>query len=448
MTQVGEAAALQPVLQDLQQGLKNLQQGQQDLRKDNKDLQQGQQDLQQGQQDLRNQVLELRPNTDLTATPATRADRRRQTARVLRLDEGDETVLPSTVLKALAKAKSEAEANAAMEAFLQTLKPEHFLVNCEHFDWAANVGTCDFFASRCYVERQLKDQKKQRKGTLYGIPALLDSVSAVYEGKLNLMPRDEDQIFKQLNATTATHGLLYDKNGFTLLQVAGQQGQEKALQKIWYGRWNSKGVKQLFQDQFRDEPFEEELLGKCLASSKTHMLGFLGKGGNGMFFAVKRGVQKMALKILKSKSDAELEVGALQKAYEAKLPVVQPVGAAVQVVENGSYFLMKPAGQQVTKEFARQNVPRILNTLHKLHEAGHVHGDARVQNMIIGPRNQLLWVDFLQTRGSYDESKIQDIKMLCRSLGVPANTLDECTDFSLTNKDFQRWVQEHLQREQ
>ena len=88
------------------------------------------------------------------------------------------------------------------------------------------------------------------------------------------------------------------------------------------------------------------------------------------------------------------------------------------------------------------------NTLHKLHEAGHVRGDARIHNMIIGPRNQLLWVDFLQTCGSFDESKIRDIKKLCRSLGVPASTLDECTDFSLTKKDFQRGVQEHLQREQ
>ena len=384
-------------------------------------------DLQTGQQDLRNRVLELRPNMDLTATPATRADRRRQTARVVRLDEGDGTVLPSTVQKALEKADTEGKVNAAMEAFLQTLKPDHFLVNREHFDWAANVGTCDFFASRCYIERQVKDQQKQRNGTLYGIPALPDSASAVYEGKLSLMPHHEDQIFKQLNATTATHGLLYDKKGFALQQVAGQQGQEKALQKIWYGRWHSKGVQKLFPDQFRDEPFEEQLLGKCLASSKTQMLGFLGKGGNGRVFAVKRGRQKMALKILKSKSGAELEVGALQKAYAAKLPVVEPLGDAVHVVGNGAYFLMRPVGQQVTKDFAQQNVRRILNTLHNLHEASHLHGDARIQNMIISPKNQLLWVDFFQTRGSFENSKIEDIKTLCKSVGVPANALSECS---------------------
>ena len=163
---------------------------------------------------------------------------------------------------------------------------------------------------------------------------------------------------------------------------------------------------------------------------------------------MKRGRQKMALKILKSKSDAELEVGALQKAYAAELPVVEPLCDAVHVMENGSYFLMRPVGQQVTKDFAQQNVRRILNTLHKLHEAGHVHGDARIQNMIINSKKQLLWVDFLQTRGSFENSKIEDIKTLCKSMGVPASALSECTDFSLTNKDFQHWVQEHLQREQ
>ena len=384
----------------------------------------------------------------MTATPASRADHRRKNARVERLENDVETVLPLKVQRQLKEADTEAAVNAAMEAFLKTLKPDHFLVNCEHFNWEANVGTCDFFASRCYIEKQPKWHKGQRKGTLYGIPALLDSVSAVYEGKLKLQPHHEDQIFKQLNATAATHGLLYDKDGFALLEVAGLQGQEKLLKHIWYGKWNSKGVKQLFQNQFRNEPFQEELLGRCLANSQTQMLCFLGKGGNGRVFAVKQGRRKMALKILQSKSAADLEVGALNNAHEAHLPVVKPVGDAVQVAENGSYFLMQPVGRQVTKEFAQHNVKRILNTLSKLHAASHVHGDARIQNMIIGPTGMLLWVDFLQTSGSFEVSKKNDIKTLCRSMGVPSNALEERQDFSLLSTDFQRWVQKHLKQEQ
>ncbi|CAE7858579.1 unnamed protein product, partial [Symbiodinium necroappetens] len=235
----------------------------------------------------------LKP-TPASQTPTTAAKARRQDADVRKF-EGKEggVVLSKPVRNQLKRAKDFRRVNEIMEPWLQKMVPQHFLVNCEDINWGPGLGQPDFFATRCYVA---VSPKQKRKGSHYGRPALMDSVTALFDGKLDIQISHEDRLHALLSHTSASFGLLYDKKGFRLLIAHGERGTSKQLMEIWSGVWEQGGTLQFLAEKFA-EPAHERRLGACLADCGATMLGFLGQGGFGRVFKVKRKNAHYAMKV-------------------------------------------------------------------------------------------------------------------------------------------------------
>eukprot|EP00971_Amphidinium_carterae_P080246 1587870-Amphidinium_carterae.1 len=75
---------------------------------------------------------------------------------------------------------------------------------------------------------------------------------------------------------------------------------------------------------------------------------------------------------------------------------------------------MTPVGEPLTPEHCEgnlQSICKICQSLAAIHRAGYVHGDARIQNIIL-VKNDYLWVDFTGTPLETTATRIADVTTL------------------------------------
>ena len=386
----------------------------------------------------------------LSQTPHTCAAERRKWAKVQKFEgyEGEET-LDSGMQKELKQHRKDShKLNLVIEKVLKLILPRHVvLVNCEKFVWQEGIGSPDFFAACCFIPKDVCNPESEN----YGIPALLDSVTALFDGK-SAGHAAEDQMYRHLCRTVASYGLLYDAEKFQLMIVQGAKDTAKRLDEIWTGSWNQPGVVKFLSEQCeRYQPAEELLLRLCLAKCEAIVLGYLGKGRFGRVLKVRCGSKHFAMKVVVDGDTLEKEVERLKNATTTKknLPVVVPAGAVHRIegeVVRGAYFLMTQVGEPMTLEHCRkhkQAIPKICEALHACHNAGLVHGDARIQN-VIKVKSRYLWVDFASTPDATKAGMKEDILTLCSSLGVADDPRANAPSTSLTDPNFHTWVFQHI----
>ena len=287
--------------------------------------------------------------------------------------------------------------NLAIEKVLKLILPRHVvLVNCEKFVWQEGIGLPDFFAACCFIPKDVCKRESEN----YGIPALLDSVTALFDGKSagHMDGAAEDQMYRHLCRTAASYGLLYDAKKFQLMIVQRGKDTDKKLDEIWTGSWNQPGVVKFLSEQCeRYQPAEELLLRLCLDKCKATVLGYLGSLGKGRFgrvLKVQHRKKHFAMKVVTDGDTLEKEVERLKN--KKSLPVVVPAGAVHRIegeVVRGACFLMTPVGEPMTLEHCLKHkhaIPKICEALHACHNAELVHGDARIQNVIKGEERVLM----------------------------------------------------------
>ena len=398
-------------------------------------------EVQRAQVELRRHIL---PG-DLTGTPGDRAKKRRKQHEptVSEMEEKPDLepiVLPTAAIEAM----SEADFNKAMAPLLASFKPKHILVNSETLQWnfpGIGKGSADYFAARCYSPRTSRDSRN------FGVPAFRELVSALYEGKLQFEPADEDQLHRYLTGTSASRGMLYDKKGFLLMEVSGVVGVDKTLRALHKGKWSVRGALKFIQDFFEEDPPHDKRLQRCLDHGRLHVEAFLGRSQNTVYGVKRRqgDEEQLAMKIVTVDDAvyaARREHELLKNCFDLGLPVVQPVGDVEEVdVEIGAvYFLSKPIGAKVSKEFAKDNVGKIFESLAALHGKNRVHGDARLDNLI-SSNDKLLWIDLMQSPQSVECAKKRDIVTLCTSMGLKEGWEHDCAvSIDWCSPDFVAWV--------
>ena len=145
----------------------------------------------------------------------------------------------------------------------------------------------------------------------------------------------------------------------------------------------------------------------------------LGAGGYGRAYRLEGG----ALKISLGRS-MEKEYGLMGHAY-LLCPdyVVQPLKYHEQIGDDGnvlfSAYTMADCGRAVDRPVNRAMWDSLTNALFRLHEASLVHGDARLENIVMLD-NSLKWIDFYDSFSSANETnktaRRTDVNALLRSV--------------------------------
>ena len=247
-----------------------------------KELQEMQRELRENLEGIQKQLAKIaKPET--TQTPSKAAEERRQGIKEESFPGTDDGgLLSKTVLQALKQNMSDShKVNLIMEReVLGRILPKHvLLVNCETYPLADGVGQPDFFGACCYSVRE-PPKNKPKESARYGVPARLDSVTALFDGKTKrtMNGAAEDQMFRQLNATSASYGLLYTGEVFRLLIASGETFH-KRLTRIVNGSWATRGVVKFLAKECEEyQPLHELRLQACLEDSKTKMMEHLGEG--------------------------------------------------------------------------------------------------------------------------------------------------------------------------
>ena len=160
---------------------------------------------------------------------------------------------------------------------------------------------------------------------------------------------------------------------------------------------------------------------------------FLGAGGSGRVFAVKREGDDApsALKVssVLSKDELEYEFDILQEAEAAGAPVVSAVRGTLTFFHDpaagGSYrgggFLLRHVCARATISSEARCIAA-FEALRALHEAGFAHGDARLPNLLVHGRGEgaeegkLAWIDLREPEGVAREALRADARALAGSV--------------------------------
>eukprot|EP00971_Amphidinium_carterae_P261979 5196401-Amphidinium_carterae.2 len=404
--------------------------------------------------DTRQDVMETKKRLapiPLSGTPATRAKERRVQAKEFRFEdkEGEGALSPED-LQSVRGHQTEKLMNCAFRPILAKIVPKCFLVDSQAFKWEAGVASGDFFAAQCYEprvpgksrKRKSKAQEGKECGALAredhesdgqpvggqaqevaeegaeedveeleaqptGVPALMDSVTVVFEGKRDSIQQgDQDQLHRYLSATSADCGLLYDPDKFLLMVASGEIGTEKRVKEIHEGNWSQPGALPFLHEMCkRLEPPNEYHLRLTLQDSQTTMDKFLGKGNHGRVFQVQGTDEIYAMKISTDITLLEKEVERLRECRKYDLPVVEPKTDVLHVKDGSevkcAYFLMQPVGKQITVKSCQTSlglIDKLFAALQAIHNRHIVHGDARIQNIIQledeDEKNSCLWTSW------------------------------------------------------
>lgn len=326
------------------------------------------------------------------------------------------------------------------------------LVNTEHIKWVsvdAESSACDqkpdfaacypwLFESKAAYNTESPGLKEARTKVseemdgeiIYGKPfwKSRDGIETVFETKrcytsegLGELVNYQAHICKGMGSNIVSKGVLLWNKGFMLVRV-----QNQVPVSICKALWTSSGSKKLFEDFVKPDnkiAWMTALQHICEAQ-KLQLVdhGFLGHGSSGHVFQV-RTVEGVlcALKVVTGTA----EVVGLEREYDAiacmhtkysqlqKNSQLQLVDLAnhpfikvpsiwrdsVSSVVPAAAYLMSDVGTPALCSTYQQRL-EIFISLSKFHQAGYVHGDPRIANVImIG--GDLRWIDVMSSGGVF-----------------------------------------------
>jgi len=173
----------------------------------------------------------------------------------------------------------------------------------------------------------------------------------------------------------------------------------------------------------------------ALTAAKKSSTGqsFLGAGAEGRIFAVRllsdnsvRVLKVVIASVTASRAMLESEFRLISGARESGAPVANVMDDSLKFYYNSENGLYLGGGyllaDVLTPVFAdRANCTAVVRALKALHDAGYVHGDARLQNLMCSADGTLLWIDFRESfisaqSAALDTSRLRDAKTLARSI--------------------------------
>ena len=154
-------------------------------------------------------------------------------------------VLDEEQLCNLAMVSNERELVQFMLPILRSMFPQDHIVDSQDRTWPASKLRPDLF--RCILYRQ--DPQKPEAGTPH--EELLDCLD-IFEGKMVIKDDGRGQLYEYLCRLPSKHskGMVFDKKGFELIHVAGQESTRKALLQRIYGAWSDTGAEEVLRDFF------------------------------------------------------------------------------------------------------------------------------------------------------------------------------------------------------
>lgn len=227
-----------------------------------------------------------------------------------------------------------------------------------------------------------------------------------------------------------TRLILFDSEEFWLVDCT--KGSATAVTKCY---WTTPGSKKLLFDFPLENNLMKLLKRACNALNVTvQPEAFLGAGAFGFVFKAHRsGYQsQLALKLVLSGAESGDNVADLEteRQYLARAKELCP--QSVMGVEDSGFFSFENlGGALLLSEVGCPVPPRhsrdLIRSLARLHQKQIIHGDPRIQNVVIVGGN-LRWIDFRGTKLQINGvlSMRRDMEVLLRSLGVSTGEVDAC----------------------
>ena len=347
----------------------------------------------------------------------------------------------------------ESDLVALMTPFLgPCFPPSCVIVNSEHFKWLDvesgdknNDLKPDFEACHpaFYSSASHEDSIARDYVPLFGTishPCLYGSVFAG-AAKVSATPTALGELLTYLewicyHSKRESLGMLVTKQECQLLQV-----ERKVVTRFCRVPWEEAGSLEFVQGFFSsyDIPIARTLDSCCVQMEVEVVEGgsFLGRGGSGVVFKVKKGRDFQALKIVVNTADKPNAVQELEREFEASTNVTLD-GLVIPAV---SFFALPDhtsAGlllAEAAMETANRSTPNIVDIifrkLFELHSRGVTHGDPRLPNFVRCARSGWKWIDLRESATSTLSADFaRDVKLLIENVIHP-RTLSSLEDIEI-----------------
>lgn len=212
--------------------------------------------------------------------------------------------------------------------------------------------------------------------------------------------------------------VLFDKTSFWLIECV--KGHASSIEKC---RWSQAGSVSHFKKFALRDPLMEVLDEACEKYGVTvESECFLGQGGFGVVFRVRRGDGKwLAVKIVR---DEKSNVMHLKKQIEATNQAKGKCPDFVVGIEENSFMYFEGRAavvlqSEVGDHYSTLSGRKIMDALAALHSENILHGDCRVEN-IVNVDGQARWIDFCHAyhfwSTNISEEKEKEVKELRQSI--------------------------------
>jgi hypothetical protein len=317
------------------------------------------------------------------------------------------------------------------------LKPDLFIASHENVLYKAAYAN----APSCQSDRNFGKFEKWK---------CRDSLNSIWDAKTTLNNEGKGKVFRYVQIAgqecknhngnaVPMRGVAFDAEKMMLIT-----GLRNKIHHAIVLRMAGAGSRQILVDFLRNEHDEWAAAVRKCCTTLEISLGIinvdlilesqilLGAGGHGRAYRLEEGALKISLGRSMNK-EYELMLGAYSRCPSI---VVKPLRYYEQTKEDGtvlfSAYTMEDCGQPVENPTQQS----LATALFYLHDAGLVHGDARLEN-IVKVGSSLKWIDFYESFSSSAESgRRHDVNTLVRSVcgeGVDISISDvnayakECT---------------------
>jgi hypothetical protein len=286
---------------------------------------------------------------------------------------------------------------------------------------------------------------------------LLDTVFGVLEGKMSSVLTSNEHLGKIVSYLDCTNGsigeycrgralkpssnrgLLFDKAHAVLLDAL-----DGRVTRVITCKWTDEGSYDLIRDHFlsHSRPSWHTIMVALDATLRPAIgirpFGFLGAGGYGRVFEL----EMPAGQVIKVVVGEQEQLMICQKEFKYLSSVAQsfvipvvPDSFATYVVDDFrlAYFRMEAGTPFKITDRTLENLTAAVSVLEEMHRANHIHGDARLDNLVFhGNPQRLVWIDQMVASDQTDNPTLRklDAVTLMKSI-LPAskhNLIDAAVD--------------------
>ena len=218
-------------------------------------------------------------------------------------------------------------------------------------------------------------------------------------------------------------GLLLSVHECQLVEV-----ERKVVTRFCRVPWSAAGSLGFVQDFFAsyDIPMAHTI-DACCKEMKVDVAegrSFLGRGGSGAVFKVKRGRDSLALKIVVNTAEKPDAVDELEREFEcSRNPSLADLfipGVSFLSLGTSAGLLLNEAAALTAKRSTEGIVDIIFRRLYDLHVMGFTHGDPRLANFVWCVRSGWKWIDLRESSSSSLSADVaRDVKLLVESIISP-----------------------------